>query len=91
VQPEGVYGPGISGGSPRDAQAADGGTPKVNLNTAGREELMTLKGIGEARAEDILAYRQEHGAFGSIEEIMEVPGIKEAAFRKIKDDITVGR
>ncbi len=91
VQPEGLYGPGVSGGGPRDAQAADGGTQKVNLNTAGREELMTLKGIGEARAEDILAYRQEHGAFDSIEEIMEVPGIKEAAFRKIKDDITVGR
>ena len=50
---------------------------------------MTLTGIGEARAEDILRYRQEHGAFRSIEEIMNVSGIKDAAFQKIKDDITV--
>lgn len=62
---------------------------KINLNTATREELMTLRGIGQARAEDILAYRQQHGGFGRIEDIMEVPGIKEAAFLKIRDDITV--
>lgn len=64
---------------------------KVDLNTATREELMTLRGIGEARAEDILTYRSQHGAFHTIEEIMQVPGIKAAAFDKIKDDIIVGR
>lgn len=62
---------------------------KVNINRADRETLMTLNGIGEARAEAILRYRQEHGNFGSIEDIMLVPGIKDAAFRKIRDSITV--
>ncbi len=72
------------------AESADGQqTAKVNINTAQKDELMTLKGIGEARAEDIIAYRQEHGPFQTIEDIMQVSGIKEAAFARIKDDITV--
>ena len=62
---------------------------KVNLNTAAKEELMTLRGIGEARALDIIRYRQEKGGFERIEDIMEISGIKDAAFQKIKDDITV--
>lgn len=62
---------------------------KVNLNTAGREELMTLKGIGEAKAEDIICYRKEQGPFQKIEDIMKISGIKDAAFQKIKNDITV--
>ena len=61
----------------------------VNLNTASKEQLMTLTGIGESRAEDILRYRQESGGFQTIEEIMNVPGIKESAYLKIKDSITV--
>ena len=65
------------------------GQQKINLNTAGKEELMTLRGIGEAKAEAILRYREEQGPFESIEEIMNISGIKEAAFQKIKDDITV--
>lgn len=61
----------------------------IDLNQATKEQLMTLTGIGEARAKDILAYREEHGNFQAIEEIMKVPGIKEAAFAKIKDEIVV--
>lgn len=68
------------------ASSEDG---RVNLNTASKERLMTLSGIGEARAEAILAYREEFGAFETIEDIMKVSGIKESAFQKIKDDITV--
>lgn len=64
-------------------------SPKVNINQASKEQLMTLKGIGESRAEDIIAFREERGRFETIEDIMKVPGIKEAAFSKIKDDITV--
>lgn len=67
--------------------SAQGG--KVNLNTASKETLMTLTGIGEARADAILAYRQTAGGFQTIEDIMKVSGIKESAFQKIKDDITV--
>ena len=62
---------------------------KVNLNTADSAALQTLNGIGEAKAEAILAYREEHGAFSSIEEIMNVPGIKESTFSNIKDKIAV--
>ncbi len=69
------------------AGAGSGG--KVNINTAGKEELMTLNGIGEARAEAVIRYREEHGPFLTIEDIMNVSGIKNAAFEKIRDDITV--
>lgn len=65
------------------------GPQKINLNTASKDELMTLSGIGEAKAEAILAYRREHGAFASIEEIQNIPGIKSAVFSKIKDQIVV--
>lgn len=61
----------------------------VNLNTATKEQLMTLKGVGESRAEDIIRYREESGGFQKIEDIMKVPGIKDAGFQKIKDSITV--
>ena len=61
----------------------------VNLNTASKEQLMSLPGIGESRAEDIIRYRKESGGFQNIEEIMSVPGIKESAYLKIKDSITV--
>lgn len=66
-----------------------GETGKVNLNTADASLLKTLPGIGDSRAEAIIAYRQEHGQFGCIEDIMKVSGIKQAAFEKIKDRITV--
>ena len=69
--------------------AAEAASGKVNLNTASKETLMTLTGIGEARAEAIIAYRRDAGPFLVIEDIMKVSGIKEAAFQKIKDDITV--
>lgn len=65
------------------------GSGRVNINTATREELMTLKGIGEARAEDIIRFREKQGYFQTVEDIMKVPGIKDAAFEKIKDEITV--
>ncbi len=61
----------------------------VDLNTADRKRLCTLPGIGEAKAEAILAYRNENGDFQRVEDIMRVPGIKESAFEKIKDLITV--
>lgn len=77
------------GGRTDEAETEGASSGKVNLNTATKEELMTLRGIGEARAEDIIRYREEQGGFGAIEEIMNVSGIKEAAFQKIKDSITV--
>ncbi len=62
---------------------------KVNLNTADAGELMTLPGIGESKAMQILSYREEKGGFSSEEEIMNITGIKEGVYSKIKDYITV--
>lgn len=62
---------------------------KINLNTASAEELTELNGIGETKAEAIVAYREEHGAFGKIDDIMQVSGIGQGTFDKIKDHITV--
>lgn len=61
----------------------------VHLNRATKEELMTLPGIGEAKADSIIEYRETQGGFSSIEELMNIPGIKEGVFRKIQEYITV--
>ena len=62
---------------------------KININTASMEELMVLPGVGESKAKSIVEYRKAHGKFGSIEDIMNVSGIKEAMYEKIKDYISV--
>ncbi len=62
---------------------------QVNINTASKEELMTLAGIGEAKAEAIISYRKKNGNFKETSDIMNIPGIKEAVFNKIKDSITI--
>ena len=64
---------------------------KIDLNTAEEAVLCTLPGIGESRAKSIIAYRDTHGPFEKIEDVMKVSGIKEAAFEKIKDKIIVSR
>ncbi len=61
----------------------------VNLNTATIAELCTLSGIGEAKAEAILAYREEIGSFGSIEQLKEVTGIGDSLFNQIKNSIYI--
>ena len=63
--------------------------PLININTATKEELMTISGIGEAKAEDIIKYRESNGNFKSIDEIKNVSGIGDSLFEKIKDYITV--
>lgn len=68
---------------------ASGVSDKVNINTASREELMTLSGIGESKAAQIVSYREANGRFQKIEDIMNISGIKEGVFSKIKDYITV--
>ena len=62
---------------------------KVHINTASKEEFMTLNGIGEVKAEAIIAYRQEKGGFSSIEEVKNISGIGEKTFEKIKPFITI--
>ena len=62
----------------------------VNINTADVTQLMQLNGIGQSRAEAIVAYREQCGRFKQIEDIQQVTGIKAGLYEKIKDKITVG-
>lgn len=61
----------------------------VNLNRATEAELMTLSGIGESKAKEIVRYRESRGGFQKPEDLMNIPGIKEGVYNKIRDQITV--
>ena len=61
----------------------------INLNTATKDELVALPGIGPAKAHAILDYRKAHGAFKSIEEVKDVKGIGAKRFEKLKGELTV--
>lgn len=61
----------------------------ININTASKEELMTLTGIGESKAESIIDYRETNGDFNSVEDVQNITGIKEGVYSQIVDDITV--
>lgn len=84
-----IYVPAVSEESFFAVSDADDG--RISINTATKEELMQLPGIGEAKAEAIVAYREANGFFEKPEDIMLVPGIKEAAYTKMKDRITADR
>lgn len=71
------------------SDSADRQDKRVNINTADESQLTALTGIGSTRAQAIIAYRESEGPFSSIEEIMNVQGIKEGTFAKIKDEIVV--
>ncbi|NKQ34574.1 MAG: ComEA family DNA-binding protein [Chloroflexi bacterium] len=74
------------------AASASGNTAVglININTATIEELDSLPGVGPSTAQKIIEYRESNGSFAAIENIMDVTGIGEAKFEKIKDQITVG-
>lgn len=61
----------------------------VDINSADKQELCTIPGVGESRAESIIAYREKNGGFKKIEDIMNVEGIKDGMFAKMKDKICV--
>ena len=63
---------------------------RINLNTASKQELMRLPGVGEVMAERILLYREENGTFGTIEELQEVKGIGKKKFERLAPYLTVG-
>ncbi|MBQ9990543.1 MAG: helix-hairpin-helix domain-containing protein [Lachnospiraceae bacterium] len=82
----------VPGGADEAAEGGSGATQadeRIDINTADEAALCTLPGIGSSRAKSIIAYREEKGPFSRIEDIMNVSGIKEAAFAKIKEYIRV--
>lgn len=97
-QAEGIGADGQTSGTMIDTQVPSGGesadqstseASRINLNTADVSQLTTLTGVGESKALAIIAYREENGPFTSIEDIMNVPGIKEGTYEKIKDKIAI--
>lgn len=80
-------------GSSTPSEGADSGSSgpsgAVNINTADEKQLMTISGIGQTRAQAIIAYRNEHGSFSSTQDIKNVSGIGDATYEKLKDQITV--
>lgn len=82
-----VAGQTAAAGSNAGAAGVSGGL--VNINTAGADELMTLPGIGESKAQAILAYRTEHGSFQKPEDLKNISGIKDGVYAKIASYITV--
>lgn len=62
---------------------------RISINSANREQLMTLPGIGESKADAIIAYREQNGPFGTTEDLLKVPGIKDGVYQKIKAYIVV--
>ncbi len=63
---------------------------RVDLNTADKRALKTVKGIGEALAERIIAYRQENGPYSSVDDLRRVPGITRSRYERIRDAVTTG-
>ena len=62
---------------------------RININTAGLDDLKTLSGIGDAKAQAIISYRESNGGFRNVEELTKVDGIGDATFQKLKDYITI--
>ena len=63
---------------------------RINLNTAGVDQLLSLNGIGQVKAKAIVDYRQQNGPFRSVEDVVKVPGIGRVTYEKIRSSITVG-
>lgn len=76
-------------GQGTDAANAQSQDDRIDINTATAEQLTTLSGIGQAKAENIIAYRESSGGFSSVEDLMKVSGIGEGVYERIKDKVKV--
>ena len=83
-----IYIPAI-GETTESNLSAEEADDRIDINKASLDELMTLPGIGQSKAQSIIDYREEHGAYTGIEEIKNISGIKAGVFEKIKDLIKV--
>jgi competence protein ComEA len=68
---------------------AKGESPPVDINTAGEEELTSIPGIGKTMAQRILEWRQQHGPFRRVEDLMKVKGIGEKSLERIRPHVTI--
>lgn len=89
VVQEGTAQTGTAADNTADGTETTQAGQRINLNTADVSQLSTLTGVGESKALAIIAYREENGPFTSIEDIMNVQGIKEGTYEKIKDKIAI--
>jgi competence protein ComEA len=85
--PGGLWTPLFAGASPKAGDVMTKGA--VNINQAGIEELIQLKGIGPRLAERIVSYRKEHGPFKSADDLLNVKGVGNKKLEKIKNQITI--
>ncbi|PEA56542.1 competence protein ComE [Bacillus pseudomycoides] len=78
---------------PKKGEAAANGSPvsegKIQINTATKEQLEKISGIGPRKAENIIKYREQHGPFQKVEDLLEIDGIGEKSLEKIKDEIII--
>ncbi|QJE74316.1 helix-hairpin-helix domain-containing protein [Aerophototrophica crusticola] len=65
------------------------GNKPVNLNKAGREELMSVRGIGPGRADEIIAHRNQHGPFGSVSDLQQLNLVDPGEMAELRDRLTV--
>ena len=72
-----------------DDGSSSSNTDVININTANKEQLMKISGVGKTKAEEIISYREKNGDFKKKEDITKVHGIGKATFEKIKDKIEV--
>ena len=86
---EKVYIPALGNKAAAEKGGDSSETGKININSASSSELQTLTGIGPAKAEDIIDYRESSGKFKKIEDLKKVSGIGDKTFEKLKDMITV--
>lgn len=82
--------PSAGGGSTAGAGSGQPASGPVDLNTADATQLDTLPGVGPATAQAIIAYRQEHGRFRSVDELLEVRGIGDAKLAELREQVTIG-
>lgn len=78
-----------AGATNSTTEQSSSGQPMVNLNTANKEQLCQITGIGDKKADLIIEYRQQHGQFKTVDELMQVSGFGEKTVAKIKDQLAV--